>query len=271
MKETTVIKAKNEFSLDLKEIFKYRELFLILAIRDIKVRYKQTFFGALWAIAQPLSSMIIFSFFFGNLAKISSDGIPYPVFSYTGLLLWTFFSNSVNVASSSLLNDARLISKVYFPRLIIPISTTFVSIIDYFVAELFLIILLIFYGINIHLSMLFSFVILIFTWILSLGLGMFFAALNVKYRDVKYVVPFFFQLLIFATPVIYPVSVSGRFKWLLFLNPMSGYIEAHRQFLIGNYSIDWVMLSVSIISTILIFIFGLIYFKKVEKYFADII
>jgi len=271
MKEITIIKAKKKISLDIKEIFRYRELFLILAIRDIKVRYKQTIFGGLWAIAQPLSTMIIFSFFFGKLAKMPSEGIPYPLFSYTGLLLWTFFSNSVKVASSSLLNDARLISKVYFPRLILPISTTLVSLIDYFIAALFLIILLKYYSIPFNISIIFSVVILFFTWILSLGMGLFFAALNVKYRDIKYVIPFFFQLLIFVTPVIYPVSVSGKFRWLLFLNPMSGYIEAHRLLIIGSYAIDWMMLGISIISTIIIFILGLFYFKKVERYFADII
>lgn len=271
MKETTIIKPEKGFSINFKELGRYRELFYILAVRDIKVRYKQTIFGGLWAIAQPLFTMIIFSFFFGTIAKIPSGGVPYPIFSYSGLLLWTFFSNSVGVASSSLLNDARLISKVYFPRLILPISTTLVSVIDYFVASVVLLGLMLYFRIPFTPLIFLALIILFFTWLLASGLGLLFAALNVKYRDVKYVIPFFFQLLIFVTPVIYPVSVSGRFKWLLWLNPMSGLIEAHRAVILGNYSVDWRMLGVSILLTLIIFVGGISYFKSVERYFADII
>src|SRR3989344_3172257 len=271
-KRITVIKPKAGLSLtDLTELWRYRELFYILAARDIKVRYKQTVFGSLWAIAQPLLTMEIFSFFFGKLAQIPSEGIPYPIFSYSGLLLWMFFNNAVNIASSSLLNDARLISKVYFPRLILPIATTFVSIVDYFVAGSILILMMFFYKVTFHPMILLVPIILFFTWMLSAGLSLFFSALYIRYRDIKYVIPFFFQLLIFMTPVIYPISVSGRFKWLLQLNPMSGLIEAHRVLILGNYPIDWRILLISIVFTIIIFISGLLYFKRVERYFADII
>jgi len=271
-KRITVIKPKAGLSLtDLTELWRYRELFYILAARDIKVRYKQTVFGSLWAIAQPLLTMAIFSFFFGKLAQIPSEGIPYPIFSYSGLLLWMFFNNAVNIASSSLLNDARLISKVYFPRLILPIATTFVSIVDYFVAGSILILMMFFYKVTFHPMILLVPIILFFTWMLSAGLSLFFSALYIRYRDIKYVIPFFFQLLIFMTPVIYPISVSGRFKWLLQLNPMSGLIEAHRVLILGNYPIDWRILLISIVFTIIIFISGLLYFKRVERYFADII
>jgi lipopolysaccharide transport system permease protein len=215
--------------------------------------------------------MVIFSFFFGNLAKIPSDGVPYPIFSYAGLLLWTFFSNSVGVASSSLINDARLISKIYFPRIILPIATTFVSIIDYFVASIILFAMMFYYQITLTPKIIFIIPMLFFTWMLSIGISFFFSSINVRYRDVKYVIPFFFQLLIFMTPVIYPVSVSGRFRWLLYLNPMSGYIETHRALILGNYPTDWWMLAISIILTIIIFILGMAYFKKVERHFADII
>jgi len=269
-KRITVIKPKAGLSLtDLTELWRYRELFYILAARDIKVRYKQTVFGSLWAIAQPLLTMAIFSFFFGKLAQIPSEGIPYPIFSYSGLLLWMFFNNAVNIASSSLLNDARLISKVYFPRLILPIATTFVSIVDYFVAGSILILMMFFYKVTFHPMILLVPIILFFTWMLSAGLSLFFSALYIRYRDIKYVIPFFFQLLIFMTPVIYPIS--GRFKWLLQLNPMSGLIEAHRVLILGNYPIDWRILLISIVFTIIIFISGLLYFKRVERYFADII
>jgi lipopolysaccharide transport system permease protein len=272
MDDLTIIKPRKFFvSIDFKEIYRYRELFVILALRDVKVRYKQTVFGGLWAIAQPLLTMIIFSFFFGNLAKMQSESVPYPIFSYSGLLLWTFFANSVNVASSSLINDTRLISKVYFPRLILPISTTLVCLVDYFVAGIILVGMMVYYKFPLLSSVIVIIPILIFTWILASGMGLFFSAVNIKYRDVKYVVPFFFQLLIFATPVIYPLSVSGRFRWLLWLNPMSGYIEAHRAALIGLHPIDWPMMGVSVLITIIIFITGLAYFKSVERYFADII
>lgn len=270
--KVTIIKPKAKLSLaDLVEVWNYRELFYILAARDIKVRYKQTIFGGLWAIAQPLFTMIIFSFFFGNLAKIPSESVPYPIFSYSGLLLWMFFNNAVNVASSSLLSDSRLISKVYFPRLILPIATTFVSVVDYFVAGTILVILMWYYKIAFTPMFLLVPIILFFTWMLASGLSLFFSALYVRYRDVKYVIPFFFQLLIFMTPVIYPISVSGRFKWLLQLNPMSGLIEAHRALLLGNYPVDWRILGVAIVTTLALFTFGLLYFKRVERYFADII
>lgn len=272
MNETTIIKPRRGFvSINLKELYRYRELLFILATRDIKVRYKQTVFGGLWAIAQPFLTMIIFSFFFGSLAKIPSENFPYPIFSYSGLLLWTFFSNSVNVATSSLINDARLISKVYFPRIILPISTTFVSLVDYGVAAVVLLGLMLYYQIAITPKILLSLGILLLTMLLASGLGLFFSALNVRYRDVKYVIPFFFQLLIFVTPVIYPVSVSGRFHWILFLNPMSGYIEAHRALWLGNYPVEWGMLGVSVALTVVIFVFGLAYFQSVERYFSDYI
>lgn len=268
----TIIKPKKKVSWnDILEVWNYRELFFILAGRDIKVRYKQTIFGAVWAIIQPLSTMVIFSFFFGNIAKIPSESVPYPIFSYAGLILWTFFNNAVSIASSSLVNDSRLISKVYFPRIILPIATTFVSVVDYFISCSVLIILMWYYKFTPTIAILFVPVILFFTWLFASGLGLFFSALYVKYRDVKYVIPFFFQLLIFTTPVIYPISVSGRFKWMLQLNPMSGLIEAHRALILGVYPVDWRMVFVAFIFTILTFILGFSYFKKVERYFADII
>lgn len=272
MEEIILIKPQKGLpSINLKEIIKYRELFFTLALRDIKVRYKQTIFGGLWAVAQPLATMIVFSFFFGSLAQISSDGLPYPIFSYSGLILWMFFLNSVSLASSSLLNDARLVTKIYFPKLILPLSTTLVCLIDYVIAFFVLVILALFFKIVPNTYIFFLPIIIFFTWLLSSGLGLFFAAVNIKYRDVKFVIPFFFQLLMFASPIIYPTSVSGRFKWLIMLNPISGFIEAHRAIILGHQQINFQMLVISIIFSIIIFIGGAIYFRSLEKRFADII
>lgn len=272
MKEITVIKPKKgKLPIDFKELYKYRELFNALAIKDIKVRYKQTIFGGLWAIGQPLITMLIFTIFFGKIAQVPSEGLPYPVFSYSGLLLWIFFTNSVNLSSSSLLNNVRLITKVYFPRLIVPASTTLVSLVDYFIALVILFGIIFVYNLPISINIILLPVILFFTWLLSLGLGLFLSAVNVKYRDVKYVIPFMLQLLIFLTPVIYPVSVIGQYKWLMLLNPMSGLIEAHRAVIIGHQAVNMGSLLVSIIYSIVFFIGGLVYFQKTERYFADII
>lgn len=272
MEEITVIKPKKGITpIDFEELYRYRELLSVLALRDIKVRYKQTFFGGLWAVAQPLITMIIFSIFFGQIAKVPSEGIPYPAFSYSGLLIWIFFVNSVNLASSSLLNNVRLITKVYFPRIIIPLSTTLVSLVDYFVASVILFGIMFFYQIPFSINLLFIPLIVFITLILAIGMGLFLSAINVKYRDVKYVIPFFLQLLIFLTPVIYPVSIAGKYEWLLYLNPMSGIVEAHRALTLGHQPVNIGLLISSFVISFIIFIIGITYFKSTERYFADII
>jgi lipopolysaccharide transport system permease protein len=272
MNEVTVIQPKsNILAINFKELYRYRELFRALAQRDFKTRYKQTVIGGLWAILQPFMTMIVFSFFFGKIAQIPSDGVPYPVFSYSGLLLWTFFSNCMSSSANSLLGNSGLISKVYFPRLLLPFVSTFVSFIDYLIAGTIVFGLMIYFHILPPITILFIPIIVFLTWMLACSIGLWLSALTVKFRDIRFIIPFFMQLLLFATPVIYPASVAGKFKWIVSLNPMTGLIEAHRALILGHQAINYGMIGISIIMIILIFITGLIYFRSVEHYFADII
>jgi len=267
-----VIKPKKAFSLNLKELFAYRELFIALARRDIKVRYKQTAIGVLWAILQPLILMIVFSVFFGKIAGIKTDGTPYPIFVYSGLLFWDFFSNSLSSAAGSLVGNQAIIQKIYFPRLIIPIASVLVFLLDFIFSGLIFAGLMVYYHASPSLVGI-ALVIpaLIITFLTSMGIGLFFAALNVKYRDVRYVLPFFIQLLLFVTPVIYQPSVLGKFQWLWYFNPMSGVIDAMRNGLVGIGPINWELLGASALVSIVLFTIGLLYFNKTEKYFADIV
>ena len=272
MKEITVIKSKKGLAnFDLKELWNYRELFWVLSFREFQVRYKQTVIGILWAIIRPLLTMVVFTFLFGKIAKIPTDGVPYPIFSYAGLVLWSYFSSAVAQSSSSMIGNSRLITKVYFPRVIIPTSSTIVGLIDYAISFVIVLGLMIFYQYPLTYGMLLIPVILFLTWLLSVGIGLWFSALNVKYRDVQYALPFITQTLMYITPVIYPITLAGSYKWILALNPLSGLIETHRNLILGNPNIDWKMLGVSVLITLVIFISGYMYFKKVEKYFADII
>lgn len=253
------------------ELWRYRELLWAFVKRDIQVRYRQTVIGGLWAIIQPFSTMIIFSFFFGHLAGISGGGVPYPIFSYAGLLLWTYFTNAITSSSASMVASASLITKVYFPRILIPIAATMTGIVDYLVASCVLIGLMFYYHIM-PTSMIFLVPLtLLLTWILAMGMGFWLSAINVKYRDVGYILPFFIQLLLFVTPVIYPSSIAPNFKFLLALNPMTGIIDAHRAMILGGLPINWGALGISAILAITILITGSAYFRSVEKYFADII
>ncbi len=270
----TLIKSKKGLdNLDFKELWSYRELFFFLAWRDIKLRYKQTFFGIAWAVMQPFITMIVFSVVFGTLAHIPSDNIPYPIFVYAGLLLWNVFSNGLNTASQSLIGSVNIIQKVYLPKIIIPAASIIVTLVDFFFAGLILGGIIIYYGFTPHFEgLLLLPLLLIITVLTSLGLGWFFAAINVKYRDIRYALPFFIQLLIFITPVIYPVSiVSKNYQWILSLNPMTGVIEAFKASFLGTMPIHWMGLGISAVISIIFFIFGLLYFLKTEKTFADII
>ena len=235
----TIIKPrKGLIGINFTELFKFRELFWTLALKEIKVRYKQTAMGGLWAILQPLLTMIVFTVFFGTVAKMPSDGIPYAIFSYSGLLLWTYFSNSISSASQSTIANQQLISKIYFPRIIIPLSATIVGLLDYIIAFFIVFGLMYYYNFIPSFYIFLVPLVLFFTWMLSAGIGFWFSAINVKYRDVRYAIPFFIKLLIFITPVIYPISMAGKYKWILALNPMSGFIEAHRAMLLGHQAID---------------------------------
>lgn len=264
--------TKGWAALNLRDLWHYRELLYFLTWRDIKVRYKQTVIGVGWAILQPLLTMVVFTIFFGKIANIPSEGIPYPIFSYSGLLLWTYFSSSVSNSGNSLVGSSNLITKVYFPRLIIPLSSTLAGIVDYFIALCILVLMMLFYGIFPNPSIILLPIIILLASISATGFGLWLSALNVKYRDVRYAIPFFIQLLLFATPVIYPVTaLPERFRWLLSLNPISGVIDAHRACILGYKPVDWPSLGISTVVGLVIFITGLFYFRRTERFFADVI
>lgn len=269
-----VIKPKNQWwKLDLKEIWLFRDLFYFLTWRDVKVKYKQTVVGAAWAIFRPLITMVVFTIFFGKFAQMPSDGVPYPIFVYTGLLFWTLFSSSLSDIANSFVGNEKIITKIYFPRIILPVASIFTNMVDFFIASIILIGMMFFYGFSpSYVSFIFLPVLLIITVLTTIGIGLLFASLNVKYRDVRYVLPFFIQLLIFVTPVIYPVSlISEQYRWLLGINPMAGVIDTARVVILGTGSVDWYLIIVSVVSMLCYCVIGYIYFKKVERYFADVI
>lgn len=269
-----IIKSKKGLSLlDFKEFWHYRELFYFLTWRDVKLRYKQTVLGAGWAILQPFLMMVVFSIVFGTIAKIPSDNIPYPIFSYTGLLFWNVFSSSLNNASQSLIANSNIIQKVYLPRIILPAASVIVTMVDFFFASVVLVGIMFYYHFMPNLlGIVFLIPLLLISLVSSLGLGLFLSALNVKYRDVRYILPFFIQLLIYITPVIYPVSIfPQKFQWVLYLNPMTGVIETFKSVFLGTGIIIWQNLAISVIVGIVFLILGIWYFIKTEKIFADVI
>jgi lipopolysaccharide transport system permease protein len=268
---TIIEPSKSWRLLDWKELWAYRELLFVLTTRDIKVRYKQTILGSAWAIIQPVMMMIVFSIFFGNLGKIPSDGYPYPIFVYAALLPWSFFANSVANSASSLVGSASLVTKVYFPRLIIPLSSVGSGLVDFAVAGVILLLLMVYYGVGLTFNLLMAPVLVAGAVLTALGVGIFLAALNVAYRDFRYVVPFLVQFWMFATPVVYPASlVPSHWQWILYLNPMAGVIEGFRSVFLGK-PFDIVNLLVSLGIGLLVFAIGVAYFEKVERRFADII
>jgi lipopolysaccharide transport system permease protein len=271
--ETTVIRPRKTFSLrDIKELWQYRELLYFFSWKDLKVRYKQTAIGILWAILQPFITMIVFTIFFGNLAGLPSDGVPYPIFVYTGLLFWQFFSGALAETSNSLISNQSIITKVYFPRLILPISSVVTKFIDFLIAASILVLMMFYYNYTPYLGgLLIIPLLLLITFMASTGLGFFLSALNVKYRDVRYALPFFIQILLFLTPVIYPASIAGKYSWILALNPMTGVIQTARAAILGATEINWTLIGISALACFLMLVIGIIYFKKVERYFADII
>lgn len=275
--EYIIFPSRRFLAINWKELWRYRDLFFALVRRDILSHYKQTFFGVFWALIKPFTTMVIFSVIFNKIAGIESqDGTPYPVFLYTGLLLWQYFSGILSKASISLVNNSSLITKVYFPRLLIPLSISISELLDLMVSLLLLIAIMLYYGLCPHLFNLMIFIVLIFcTVLLAAGLGCFFAALNVKYRDVNYVLPFLIQTMMFVTPVVYPLKMLDNHKFIkgimVWLNPMSGIITNARLALLGNGSIDWGLFGISFLMSFIIFLAGLQYFRSVEFYFADIV
>jgi lipopolysaccharide transport system permease protein len=273
MQNVTVIRPKKTISFDdFKEIWRYKELLYFFTWRDLKVRYKQTTIGILWAIFQPFITMIVFSVFFGKLLKTPSDGVPYPIFVYTGLLFWQFFSSALAETASVLIANQAIITKVYFPRLILPLSAVTTKLVDFTIAAIILIGMMFYYNYTPHLiGLLVLPLLLIITFMAAIGGGLFLAAMNVKYRDVRYALPFFIQILLFLTPVIYPASIAGRYSWILALNPMTGVIQNARAALLGTATINWGLLGTSFVACAVLLAIGVFYFKKVERYFADIV
>jgi len=259
-------------SIDLKELWAYRELLYFLTWRDVKVRYKQTALGAAWAIIQPVFMMIVFSLFFGRLAKVPSDGVPYPIFTYCALLPWQLFSHALTESSNSLVANERLITKVYFPRLVVPVSAVLGGLVDFAVAFVILLGMMAYYHIVPTVMIVTLPLFLLLAIMTALGVGLWLSALNVQYRDVRYTITFLTQFWLFATPVAYPSSiVPERWRWLYGLNPMAGVVEGFRWALLGKSEGPGPMLAVSVAVVILLLIGGLYYFLRMDQTFADIV
>jgi lipopolysaccharide transport system permease protein len=258
--------------LNLNEVWAYRELLYFLIWRDVKVRYKQTVFGAAWAILQPVMTMVVFSVFFGGLAKMPSDGVPYPVFALAALLPWQLFSHALTASANSLVGNQSLITKVYFPRLVIPIASVLAGLVDFAIAFAVLVALLWYYGIVPSLAMSLLPLFLLLTIATALSVGLWLSSLNVKYRDVRYTIPFLTQFWLFATPVAYPSSlVPEQWRPLLGLNPMAGVVEGFRWALLGKTDGPGQLLAVSVVAVAVLLIGGLIYFRQTETIFADFV
>ena len=254
------------------EIWHSREILYFLAWRDVKVRYKQAVLGVAWAVLQPLFTMITFAFFFGKLAGIPSDGVPYPLFSYSALVLWTYFSVTLSQVGNSLVANSSLITKIYFPRVLLPAAAAFGGLLDLVVSSVFLIGMLLYYHVTPRWTMLLTPIFVGQTVLLVMGAGMLLAALNVRYRDVKYTIPFLTQIGLFVTPIIYPVGfLPQRFQGWLALNPMTGVIQGFRACLFGAGSVDWEVLGCSWIVTLLLLLIGSWHFRSTERVFADLV
>lgn len=262
---------KGWIGLNLRDIWQYRGLLYFLTWRDLKVRYKQTVMGFLWAFIQPFVKLVVFSVIFGRLAKMDSEGFPYPVFVYAGLLPWQFFADCLTRSSQSVVGSANVITKVYFPRLIIPLSATGAALVDFAISFLILIGLMVYYGIAPTVATVFIVPLVLLTILTALGVGTFLSALTVAYRDFQYVMSFLVQIWMFATPVIYPVTLAPeKWQWLLCLNPMGGIVDAYRSAILGK-PFAWGNLGISLAVAAGAFVFGLAYFRRLERQFADIV
>ena len=263
--------ARGFVAIDLRELWHYRDLLYFLTWREISIRYKQTVLGFTWAVLQPLLTMLVFTVFLGRLARVPSDGIPYPVFSYLGLLPWTYFANAVTRSGTSLVSNANLVSKVYFPRLLIPLSGTLSALVDFAVAFVLLLVLMLFYGVAIKPTLLLVVPLTVLASLAALGVGMWLSALNVQYRDVQHAVPFLIQLWMFATPVVYPASiVPERWRLVFSLNPLAGVIEGYRAAALGR-PLPWSALAVSTAVIAAFTAVGGWQFRRMERRFADIV
>jgi lipopolysaccharide transport system permease protein len=269
----TIVKpSKGWISLKLDELWEYRELLYFLTWRDVKVRYKQTVLGAAWAIIQPFFTMVVFSLFFGKLAKMPSDDMPYPIFAYAALVPWMFFASGLNNSSNSLLGSASLIKKVYFPRLLVPISSIIPGLIDFFLAFTVLLGMMFFYRIWPTVNIIWLPFLLLLAFITALGVGLWLSALNVQFRDVRYTVPFLTQFWLFASPIAYPSSLlSEPWRTLYGINPMVGVVEGFRWALLGTDTAPGPIVIVSSVVTLMLLVSGAFYFRRMEKTVADVV
>ena len=256
--------------LDVRELWSYRELIYFLTWRDVKVRYKQTAIGCVWAILQPLAMMVVFTLFFGQLAGVPSDGVPYPLFAFAALLPWQLFSRALTESTNSLVTDQRLITRVYFPRIIVPISTTLAGLVDFAIASGLLVVLMLYYGVMPSAQVVWIPLFVLLMLITSLGIGFWLSVLNVEYRDLRYVVPFITQFWLFVTPVVYPSSlVPEQWQLLYGLNPMVGVIDGFRWALLGTGGGPSMMLGVSTLVAIVLFVSGIVWFRARERTMVD--
>ncbi len=277
MKETAaevivIEPSKGWMAVNFRELWRFRELLYFLAWRDVKVKYKQTALGVVWAVLQPVLMMIIFTVLFGRLAPMPTNGAPYPIFVFIGLLPWNYFASVLGQSTNSLVAGANLVSKIYFPRLLIPASSAVAALIDLAIGFVVLGVLMLYYGVGVSVGTLLVPVLVLLTLMNAIGFGLWLSAMNVKYRDIRYVIPFVIQIWMFVTPVIYPKSLFGpKWSWLLLLNPMGGVIEAFRPAVLGNAPIPWTSLLVSSGIGLAVFVGGVYYFRRMERHFADII
>jgi len=264
--------TRGSVSLMLSEMWQYRELLYFLTWRDIKVRYKQTALGAAWAIIQPLLAMVVFSLFFGKLAKVPSDGIPYPIFTFTALVPWTFFANALNQSSNSVVTSSHIVKKIYFPRLIVPISSTLSGLVDFIFAFVVLLVMMLYFNITPTWNIIFLPFFVLLALAAALGVGLWLAAINVQYRDVRYAVPFLIQIWMFSTPIVYPSTLLPEpWRTLYGINPMAGVVEGFRWALLGANTAPGPMIIASSTVALAVLVGGAFYFRRLESTFADIV
>ncbi len=269
---TEIRPSRGLFDLDLGGVWKYRELFVVLVMRDIQVLYKQAALGAAWAIIQPVFAVIVFSLVFGYAAKIPSDGAPYPVFAFAAVLPWTYFAEALRRSATGLVTDAELVRKVYFPRLIIPLAAVIAPLLDFLIAFVVLVALMIWYRIVPGWQIVFLPGFLLIASMLALAVGLWLGPINVRFRDIKHTLPFMIQIWLYASPVVYPLSmIPDRFKWLYSLNPMVGVIEGFRWAILGKGDLDLTAVAMSVILIAALLVGGLVFFKQAERSFADVI
>ena len=269
---TVIRPSRGWVPVDLGELWEYRELLYFLVWRDVKVRYKQTFLGAAWAILQPVATTVVFSLFFGRLAKVPSEGVPYPLFSFAALVPWTFFANGLTQSANSVVASQNLITKIYFPRVAIPIATVFSGVVDFVLAFVLLLGLMLWYGVPVTARAIWILPLIVLALVTALGIGLWLSALNVQYRDVRYTAPFLAQLWLFATPIAYPSSLlTEPWRTIYGINPMVGVVEGFRWALLGTRTEPGAMVLVSSLAALVVLIGGALYFRRMEQTFADVV